>query len=726
MATMASAAAAASASARRWRWRWKWRTRDAVLALLIASVLAPPLLLYGGAPIPPFSGPILMESAASGLDLSNLISRKEVRERLNALKQDAFAAVKEPIQTVASDAAALKAGLIQHIVDQSSGIDRGTKDNGMVASVNKKGGVEFTKENGLIDDGKLRENKVRAMCNSSGLNITLNKVKGSYAVSTEEYAFHQTIPPLTDLMFGTFPPALLDHTADRPPEKTTDTSEDSDIRAISNNTSHSTASPDSTIRVLRDQLKRARTYIGFLSSRGNHGFIKDLRRRMRDIQQALSGATNDKQLPKKYYLSHRYTKFFTVGISDDDLCLVSGVHGRIREMELTLTKVKQVHENCAAIISKLQATLHSTEEQMQAHKQEANYVTQIAAKALPKRLNCLAMRLTNEYYSSSSSNKHFPYEEKLEDPKLQHYALFSDNVLGAAVVVNSTIIHAKTPENHVFHIVTDKLNYAAMRMWFLENSQGKAAVEVQNIEDFRWLNSSCSPVLKQLESQFMINYYFKTQQDKRDNNPKFQNPKYLSILNHLRFYLPEIFPKLNKVLFLDDDIVVQQDLSALWSIDLKGKVNGAIQTCGETFHRFDRYLNFSNPLIAKNFERRACGWAYGMNMFDLSEWRKRNITDVYHYWQEQNEHRLLWKLGTLPAGLVTFWNQTFPLDHKWHLLGLGYKPNVNQKDIEGAAVIHYNGNRKPWLEIAMAKYRKYWSKYVNFDNVFIRECNIHP
>uniref|UniRef100_A0A0E0EMR9 Hexosyltransferase n=1 Tax=Oryza meridionalis TaxID=40149 RepID=A0A0E0EMR9_9ORYZ len=667
MATMASAAAAASASARRWRWRWKWRTRDAVLALLIASVLAPPLLLYGGAPIPPFSGPILMESAASGLDLSNLISRKEVRERLNALKQDAFAAVKEPIQTVASDAAALKAGLIQHIVDQSSGIDRGTKDNGMVASVNKKGGVEFTKENGLIDDGKLRENKVRAMCNSSGLNITLNK----------------------------------DHTADRPPEKTTDTSEDSDIRAISNNTSHSTASPDSTIRVLRDQLKRARTYIGFLSSRGNHGFIKDLRRRMRDIQQALSGATNDKQLPKN-------------------------VHGRIREMELTLTKVKQVHENCAAIISKLQATLHSTEEQMQAHKQEANYVTQIAAKALPKRLNCLAMRLTNEYYSSSSSNKHFPYEEKLEDPKLQHYALFSDNVLGAAVVVNSTIIHAKTPENHVFHIVTDKLNYAAMRMWFLENSQGKAAVEVQNIEDFRWLNSSCSPVLKQLESQFMINYYFKTQQDKRDNNPKFQNPKYLSILNHLRFYLPEIFPKLNKVLFLDDDIVVQQDLSALWSIDLKGKVNGAIQTCGETFHRFDRYLNFSNPLIAKNFERRACGWAYGMNMFDLSEWRKRNITDVYHYWQEQNEHRLLWKLGTLPAGLVTFWNQTFPLDHKWHLLGLGYKPNVNQKDIEGAAVIHYNGNRKPWLEIAMAKYRKYWSKYVNFDNVFIRECNIHP
>lgn len=232
--------------------------------------------------------------------------------------------------------------------------------------------------------------------------------------------------------------------------------------------------------------------------------------------------------------------------------------------------------------------------------------------------------------------------------------------------------------------------------------------------------------MKQLGSHFMIDYYFSTPQNRPDRNPKFRNPKYLSILNHLRFYLPEIFPRLNKVLFLDDDIVVQQDLSALWSIDLKGKVNGAVQTCGEVFHRFDRYLNFSNPLIAKNFDRRACGWAYGMNMFDLSEWRRQNITDVYHYWQGQNEHRLLWKLGTLPAGLVTFWNRTFPLDGSWHLLGLGYKQNVTPKDIERAAVIHYNGNLKPWLEVGLSKYRKYWTKYVNFDQAFIRGCNIHP
>ena len=94
----------------------------------------------------------------------------------------------------------------------------------------------------------------------------------------------------------------------------------------------------------------------------------------------------------------------------------------------------------------------------------------------------------------------------------------------------------------------------------------------------------------------MIDYYFRAHRANSDSNLKYWNPKYLSILYHLQFYLPEIFPKLNKVLFLDDDIIVKKDLTALWSLDLKGNVNGAVETCGESFHRFDQYLNFSNPL----------------------------------------------------------------------------------------------------------------------------------
>ncbi|KAL8267986.1 hypothetical protein R6Q59_001784 [Mikania micrantha] len=459
---------------------------------------------------------------------------------------------------------------------------------------------------------------------------------------------------------------------------------------------------DNRVRYLKDQLIRARVYLSLSATRTDAQFNKELRLRMKEVQRALGDATKDADLPKNAY-------------------------DKLKAMDQTLAKGKQLQDDCTAVVKKLRAIIHSTEEQVRVHQKQALFLTHLTAKTVPKGLHCLPLRLSADYYSLNSSAQQFLNQENLDDPNLFHYALFSDNVLATAVVVNSTITSAKHPSKHVFHIVTDKLNYAAMRMWFLANPPGKATIQVQNIDEFTWLNASYSPVLKQLASQNMIDYYFKTHKGaESDSNLKFRNPKYLSMMNHLRFYLPEIFPKLRKVVFLDDDIVVQKDLSGLWSIDLKGKVNGAVETCGENFHRFDRYLNFSNPIIAKNFDPRACGWAYGMNIFDLEEWKKQNITEVYHSWQTLNHGRQLWKLGTLPPGLITFWNRVYPLEKSWHVLGLGYNPSVSQREIERAAVIHYNGNLKPWLEIGIPKFRSYWNRYADYDQVYMRDCNMSP
>ncbi|KAI4303574.1 hypothetical protein MLD38_039184 [Melastoma candidum] len=488
---------------------------------------------------------------------------------------------------------------------------------------------------------------------------------------------------------------------DDQPVKNSGADDKKDPARSGNKQTEQMAVPDALVRQLKDQLILAKVYLSLSATKNNPHFTRELRLRIKEVRRVIGTATKDSELPRNS-------------------------NEKLKAMEQTLAKGKQMQDDCAAIVRKLRAMLHWTEDQLRVHKKQTLFLTQLTAKTLPKGLHCLPLRLTTEYYSLSSSDQHFPNQERLEDPKLYHYALFSDNVLAASVVINSTISNAKHPSNHVFHIVTDKLNYAAMRMWFLVHPPGKATVQVQNIGEFTWLNSSYSPVLKQLASQSMIDYYFRAQRANLDSTLKYRNPKYLSILNHLRFYLPEIFPKLDKVLFLDDDIVVQKDLSGLWSVDLKGNVNGAVETCGESFHRFHRYLNFSNPIISKNFDPRACGWAYGMNIFDLKEWKRQNITGVYHTWQNLNHDRQLWNLGTLPPGLITFWKRTFPLDRKWHVLGLGYNPNVNQREIERAAVIHYNGNLKPWLEIGIPKYRNYWAKYVDYDQVHLRDCNINP
>lgn len=92
-------------------------------------------------------------------------------------------------------------------------------------------------------------------------------------------------------------------------------------------------------------------------------------------------------------------------------------------------------------------------------------------------------------------------------------------------------------------------------------------------------------------------------------------------------------------------------------------------------------------------------------------------------WSAQNENRELWKLGTLPPGLITFYKTTKPLDKSWHVLGLGYNPNISLDKIKQAAVIHYNGNMKPWLDLAMNQYRDFWTKYVDYDQEFVQQCN---
>ncbi|CAN8254069.1 unnamed protein product [Cochlearia groenlandica] len=458
---------------------------------------------------------------------------------------------------------------------------------------------------------------------------------------------------------------------------------------------------DSNIRLMRDQVIMARVYSGIAKLKNKTDLLQELQARVKDSKHVLGESTSDADLPKS--------------ASD-----------KLRAMGQVLSKAKMQLYDCKMVTGKLRAMLQTADEQVRSLKKQSTFLAQLAAKTIPNPIHCLSMRLTIDYYLLSPEKRKFPRSENLENPNLYHYALFSDNVLAASVVVNSAIMNAKDTSKHVFHLVTDKLNFGAMNMWFLLNPPGKATIHVENVDEFKWLNSSYCPVMRQLESAAMKEFYFKADHPASgSSNLKYRNPKYLSMLNHLRFYLPDLYPKLNKILFLDDDIIVQKDLTPLWEVNLNGKVNGAVETCGESFHRFDKYLNFSNPHIARNFNPNACGWAYGMNMFDLKEWKKRDITGIYHKWQNMNENRTLWKLGTLPPGLITFYGLTHPLNKAWHVLGLGYNPSIDKKDIENAAVVHYNGNMKPWLELAMSKYRPYWTKYIKFDHPYLRRCNLH-
>ncbi|KAM7496050.1 hypothetical protein LguiA_020464 [Lonicera macranthoides] len=245
-------------------------------------------------------------------------------------------------------------------------------------------------------------------------------------------------------------------------------------------------------------------------------------------------------------------------------------------MKTTLLKACRVYPDCSAMDKKLHMMTSNAAEQVRTQKSQAAFLVQIAGRTPPKTLHCLSMRLTAEYFALKPEERELPNQQKFHDPDLYCYA-FSDNVLVCAVVVDSTISSAL----------------------------------IQSIDKFDWLSTEFNATMQNQNS----------------------DARYASSMNHLRFYLPYVFPLLNKIVFLDHDVVVQKDLTELWSVYMKGKVNGAVETCRKddpSYRQMNIFINFSDPMVAKRFNAKACTWAFGMNVFNLQEWRRRNLTGIYY------------------------------------------------------------------------------------------------
>ncbi|KAK4394772.1 putative galacturonosyltransferase 15 [Sesamum angolense] len=65
-----------------------------------------------------------------------------------------------------------------------------------------------------------------------------------------------------------------------------------------------------------------------------------------------------------------------------------------------------------------------------------------------------------------------------------------------------------------------------------------------------------------------------------------------------------------------------------------------------------------------------------------------------------NSGYTLWHPGALPPALVAFEGHVHHIDASWHVAGMGHRyPEVDRRKLEAAAVIHFSGPAKPWLEI---------------------------
>lgn len=240
------------------------------------------------------------------------------------------------------------------------------------------------------------------------------------------------------------------------------------------------------------------------------------------------------------------------------------------------------------------------------------------------------------------------------------FTIDNNYALANAITIDSILKHADKNDIYNFYVFEENLTSHSKKM--IEKIVHKKHQNVQFIP----INSSLA-----------------------DNTPDVYTNEacnHVKRVGMARLLIPELLPKdMDKILYLDSDLLIRSDIKELYNSDLTGYAVGMIADWW--LHNYDK--------LNSDF----CYCNSGIILIDLNYWRKNNLTDKMLQVLDQNLNFpdqdtinivLMKKIKLLPA--------------KWN----------NQIERVGAVVdnadsgiIHYLGKGKPWLFIPHNSYYKH-------------------
>ncbi|KAI0530923.1 hypothetical protein KFK09_000471 [Dendrobium nobile] len=264
------------------------------------------------------------------------------------------------------------------------------------------------------------------------------------------------------------------------------------------------------------------------------------------------------------------------------------------------------------------------------------------------------------------------------DPALVHIAITLDEeyLRGSIAAVHSVLQHSLCPESVFFHfLVSDASLESLVRTAF-----PRLRFKVYYFDPERVRGLISTSVRQALEQP----------------------------LNYARNYLADMLqPCVRRVIYLDSDLVVVDDIAKLWRTDLRGRTVGAPEYCHANFTKYFTQRFWSDPKLAGTFAgRRPCYFNTGVMVLDLERWRRSGYTRRIELWMEVQKGAAgdgaggrIYELGSLPPFLLLFAGHVAPIEHRWNQHGLG-GDNVRGscRDLHPGPVslLHWSGSGKPW------------------------------
>ena len=175
---------------------------------------------------------------------------------------------------------------------------------------------------------------------------------------------------------------------------------------------------------------------------------------------------------------------------------------------------------------------------------------------------------------------------------------------------------------------------------------------------------------------------------------KFPTPPHISsTMTFARFMIPRVFTgEVQRVLYLDADLLVLDDLGPVWKADLKGAVVGAVRD-----HILDTQIKARAPGLDK-FPLVQNYFNAGVLLIDLDRWRKERVS----------ENALAYLLANPDSPLADQDALNVACDGRWTELGLAwnfydhFKTSILQMPPEQRPrIVHFPG-QKPWKASALS------------------------
>ncbi|KAL7220583.1 hypothetical protein ACSBR2_013462 [Camellia fascicularis] len=179
-------------------------------------------------------------------------------------------------------------------------------------------------------------------------------------------------------------------------------------------------------------------------------------------------------------------------------------------------------------------------------------------------------------------------------------------------------------------------------------------------------------------------------------------------LNYARIYLGDILlTDVDRVIYLDSDIIVVDDIMKLWEVDLGDKVIAAPEYCHANFTTYFTNRFWLDKSLTRTFEgRRPCYFNTGVMVIDMGKWRRGGYTRKVEEWMAVQKQKRIYHLGSLPPFLLVMAGNIKAIDHRWNQHGLGgdnFEGRCRRLHPGPISLLHWSGKGKPWLRLDSRK-----------------------